>query len=105
MISDHDQGRDVNAGQAVDAYNEALKVATPDSDPAMWAWTKYELAGALVELGERSSDQKYLKQAVDTYREALTECSKDKMPDLWVKAQNDLKTALDDLHHRGSNGG
>jgi len=90
--------------QGVDSLSDALKVVTQERDPAVWAWTKFDLADALVALSKRDGGIVRLKQAIDAYRDALTVSSKDVMPDLYAKAQDNLKIALDDLHQRGWNG-
>jgi len=90
--------------RAVAAFNDALKVYRPDREPIDWAWAKYNLAGALFDLGELESGVKHLSEAVDTYRSALTVLSKDNTPEQWKEIQDNLGIALDELHKRGWKG-
>ena len=87
--------------EAVAAHREALKEQTRDRVPLDWATTQDNLGGALfilgntfLNLGERESGTRRLKEAVVAFREALKELTPDRVPLEWAKTQNNLGTTL-----------
>ncbi len=91
--------------QAIDAYNDSLKVYKSDQQPLQWATVKYELGTAFVYLGQQGPGIKYLQQGVQNYRQALAAFPAGGPPDLRKEIQDGLKIALDELHQRGWNEG
>ena len=91
--------------QAVDAYNEALKVYTRERPPLQWAMTQNNLGNTLQTLGERESGTERLDRAVCAYTKALEEYTRERVPLDWAMTQNNLGNALQTLGGRESGTG
>ena len=87
--------------QALIAFNEALRVFTPEDNTSFqWAVTQNNLGNALQTLGSRKRGQELLGQAVDAYTEALRVFTPEEMSRHWAMTQHNLGSALADQGKR-----
>jgi tetratricopeptide (TPR) repeat protein len=80
--------------KAVAGYYEALSHQTRDPSSAPWGVTQFNLANALVALGERESGSGHLEQALNAYAEAMVVFDRKRAPMQWAVAKNNLGNAL-----------
>lgn len=79
--------------QALEAYQAALTVSTPDRVPFDWALTQMNLGIALRTLGERERGKTRLREAVTT----LSKITRDQASTQWTVVQMNLGNALTTL--------
>jgi tetratricopeptide (TPR) repeat protein len=92
-LGDGDSGT-TRIEQALAAHRDALKEATRERVPILWAGTQHNLGLALEALGGTEP----LKEAVAAYRNALKEFTRERTPRQWAITEKNLYDALDTLH-------
>jgi tetratricopeptide (TPR) repeat protein len=72
--------------EAILHYQEALKVATPESQPILWAQIQFELGKAYANrlIGDRRSN---LDHAIDCFQNALRIYDRKLLPEQWANTQ------------------
>jgi tetratricopeptide (TPR) repeat protein len=88
------EGQTAELRVAIVHYRAELKRVTRRLQPLAWAKLKFDLANALVRVGERDSDARALHAAVSAYRAALTVRTKTALPAEWARTKLNLGTAL-----------
>lgn len=87
---------------AIDAYGEAMRFVTRETDPDAWARTQSDLCIALLDLGQRESGTERLRAAVTACHSALEERSRERVPLDWAATESSLGIALESLGQRES---
>ncbi len=80
--------------QAIDAYNKALEVFTPERMPFEWASTQHNLGAALTHLGKLENNGQRFELAIDAYSKALEIFTFEQTPMKWTATQNNLEKIL-----------
>ena len=88
ILGDHS----ANLEQAINCYQNALKVYTQDVFPEHWASTKSNLGSAYL-YRIHSSRNENLEKSISCYKDALKVRSIENLPYLWAETQNSLGEA------------
>ena len=82
-----------NCKKSIDAYEEALKVRTPDRFPMDYAMTQNNLGTAYGTLAEVENKAENCKKSIDAYEEALKIYSKEEFPEAYRVISRNLERA------------
>jgi hypothetical protein len=88
--------------QAIAAYQQALQVYTPDTEPLHYAMLQNNLGTAYWNLAQYEKPEDNLLLAVSAYRRALNHRTRDTVPHQCAATQNNLGTAYWHLAYRES---
>ena len=82
--------KEPNLKQAIDAYQEALKISTIESYPIDYATIQTNLGNTYRKLADVRDKEPNLKQAINAYQEALKIRTIRSYPIDYATTQNDL---------------
>ena len=80
--------------EAIANHRAALAILSPETAPAAWAGTQYNLARATQVLGAQTESPDWVRQAIDAAHAALAVRSREQAPLAWAGIQNTLGSAL-----------
>lgn len=83
--------------RALDAFAEALKLTSRESDSLGWAGIQTNLGNALRLMGERTDGPDLLRQAEQAHRAALSVYTREETQRLWAASQSNLGAVLQRL--------
>jgi hypothetical protein len=87
---------------AIEAFEAAEKVSTPDNDLDGWLTSQTALARTDAELGDRENGANHLERAAKAYRDELKYLSPDRSPSAWKEANGHLNAVMDEIRMRAA---
>ena len=87
-----------NLQNAIEAFQRALQVFTPERSPRDWGALQNDLANVYLR-GVRGDRAHNLEKAIVAYQAALTVFARERLPREWAAAQNNLALAYADRVH------